>query len=114
MSERREYDRVPFTVPVNVVHDRRTLRGYWTQDVSEGGLRTEFLPVPIRSTVTVLVPLPDGEEDRHCFLEAEVMWRTFESAGIRFLDPPEHVLTCVRSVVRGVRAPPEPAPSLPA
>jgi hypothetical protein len=64
-------------------------------------MRMEFLPVPIRSLIKVVVPLPAGEAktDRHCILEAEVLWRTFKSTGVRFLDPPEDVLEYVRGVV---------------
>jgi len=99
MSERRAHMRVPFIVPVNLVHERRALKGYWTHDLSEGGMRMEFLPVPIRSLVKVVVPLPAGETDRHCIVEGEVMWRTFRSTGVRFLDPPQDVLQYVRDVV---------------
>lgn len=97
--DRREYRRVPFVVPVNLFHERRTLKGYWTHDVSEGGMRMEFLPVPIRSTIKVLVPLPAGSEDRHFLLDGEVVWRNFKSTGIRFVNPPDDVLDYVRDIL---------------
>lgn len=97
--DRREHARVPFVVPVNLFHDRKTLKGYWTHDVSEGGMRMEFLPVPINSTVKVLVPLPTGSEDKHCLLDGEVVWRNFRSTGIRFVNPPMDVLHYVRNMV---------------
>ena len=97
--DRREYERVPFVVPINLVHERKTFRGYWTNDVSEGGMRLEFLPVPMNSRVKVLVPLPTGDADRHCLVDAEVIWRNFKSTGIRFINPPDDVLEYVRSFI---------------
>lgn len=97
--DRREYERVPFVVPVNLVHEQKTYKGYWTHDVSEGGLRLEFLPVAMNSRVKVLVPLPAGNEDRHFLLDGEVVWRNFKSTGIRFLNPPEDVRDYVRGFI---------------
>jgi hypothetical protein len=99
-EDRREYQRVPFIVPVNVSYNRNTLKGYWTRDVSEGGLRLEFLPIPIASTFKLIVPIGTEGDAQHFVVDAEVVWRSFKTTGIRFVNPPDEVLEFIRRTVR--------------
>ena len=99
-QERREHARVPFVVPVNVSYNRNTLKGFWTHDVSEGGLRLEVLPIPLSTRVKLIVPIGNDSSAHHHVVDAEVVWRTFKTTGIRFIDPPDEVLEFIRRAVK--------------
>jgi hypothetical protein len=100
-SDRRSHPRAPLKVQVDLLHDEQTIPGRWTTDISQGGVRMQFLGVPIHSPVKLMIRLPQGpmREDHVCVLQGEIAWRTLRSTGISFVDPPEEELLKLRTYV---------------
>jgi hypothetical protein len=99
--ERRNYPRAPLRIHVDVLHGKNAIVGHPTIDVSEGGIRLGFVGVPTEGKLKLLLPLPFGpsETRRHCMIDGQVAWRTLKSTGVRFIDPPEEMLSHLREYV---------------